>query len=98
MNNNKVIKIAHDIGVSLPSLHTLILAGNRIAEIDDLQGLASLKSLRFLSLVDNPLTKRVDYRLRVIHLLPSLRLLDYRKVSHQVVNTCSYAFVRLCAC
>lgn len=50
----------------------------------DLEPLSSFTSLRYLSLLDNMVSKKKDYRLFVVHLLPSLRLLDFQKITHKV--------------
>jgi U2 small nuclear ribonucleoprotein A' len=42
--------------------------------------LAPLSKLVRLSLLDNPVTKKENYRLYVIHKLPALKLLDFSKV------------------
>ncbi|CAI5990634.1 unnamed protein product [Closterium sp. NIES-65] len=65
----------------LPKLQTLVLANNRLTNLADLDPLASLAhSLTSLSLLDNTVVKKPKYRLYAIHLLPKLRLLDFRKV------------------
>ncbi|KAL7160911.1 hypothetical protein ACSBR2_041536 [Camellia fascicularis] len=48
-----------------------------LVEIDPL---ASLPKLQFLSLLDNNITKKPNYHLYVIHKLKSLRLLDCQYV------------------
>eukprot|EP00850_Spirogloea_muscicola_P014979 SM000111S18802 [mRNA] locus=s111:248307:249843:- [translate_table: standard] len=80
LNNNRVMRISPALGASLPALHTLVLTGNRLQNLADLDGLAALGSLRALSLLDNVVAKKPNYRLYVLHKLPSLRLLDFRKV------------------
>eukprot|EP00850_Spirogloea_muscicola_P019245 SM000187S03862 [mRNA] locus=s187:64028:65688:+ [translate_table: standard] len=82
LNNNRVMRISPALGASLPALHTLVLTGNRLQNLADLDGLAALGSLRALSLLDNVVAKKPNYRLYVLHKLPSLRLLDFRKVKH----------------
>eukprot|EP01062_Namystynia_karyoxenos_P059352 TRINITY_DN50791_c0_g1_i1.p1 TRINITY_DN50791_c0_g1~~TRINITY_DN50791_c0_g1_i1.p1 ORF type:complete len:1553 (+),score=350.22 TRINITY_DN50791_c0_g1_i1:75-4661(+) len=58
---------------SAPCLQTLWLHGNRIQELEALQGLGALQELRCLSLHDNPLQ---GYRRHVATALPGLALLD----------------------
>jgi U2 small nuclear ribonucleoprotein A' len=67
----------------LPKLESLILTNNRLANLNDLDPLATLTTLKYLSLMDNPVTKKQNYRLYVIHLLPTMRVLDFRKVKQK---------------
>lgn len=83
MNNNRITRINPNIGEFLPKLHTLILTSNRLTNLVEIDPLASLPNLKFLSLLDNNITKRPNYRLYVIHKLKSLRLLDFRKVKQK---------------
>ena len=66
----------------------LVLTGNLIQELADLDPLASIKSLRTLSLLHNPVTTRQHYRLYVAFKLPQLRLLDFRKIKVKVSDLC----------
>ncbi|KAJ8536137.1 hypothetical protein K7X08_034538 [Anisodus acutangulus] len=83
MNNNRITRINPNIGEFLPKMHTLILTSNRLTNLVEIDPLASLPKLTFLSLLDNNITKRPNYRLYVIHRLKSLRLLDFRKVKQK---------------
>lgn len=83
MNNNRITRINPNIGEFLPKLHTLILTSNRLTNLVEIDPLVSLPKLKFLSLLDNNITKRPNYRLYVIHKLKSLRLLDFRKVKQK---------------
>ncbi|CAI5476650.1 unnamed protein product [Closterium sp. Yama58-4] len=79
--NNRITRISPQLGTQLPKLQTLVLANNRLTNLADLDPLASLAhSLTSLSLLDNTVIKKPKYRLYAIHLLPKLRLLDFRKV------------------
>ncbi|MBV95513.1 U2 small nuclear ribonucleoprotein A', partial [Eschrichtius robustus] len=46
----------------------------------DLDPLASLKSLTYLSILRNPVTNKKHYRLYVIYKVPQVRVLNFRKV------------------
>ncbi|KAJ3709115.1 hypothetical protein LUZ61_012820 [Rhynchospora tenuis] len=83
INNNRITRINPNIGEFLPNLHTLILTNNRLVNLVEIDPLASLPNLKFLSLLDNNITKKPNYRLYVIHKLKHLRLLDFRKVKHK---------------
>lgn len=80
LNNNRITRINPSIGEFLPKLHTLVLTNNRLVNLAEIDPLASLPKLQFLSLLDNNITKKPNYRLYVIHKLKSLRVLDFKKV------------------
>ncbi|KAK9323700.1 leucine-rich repeat-domain-containing protein [Lipomyces orientalis] len=77
---NRITHISTTIAKSVPNLTTLILTSNSISNLSDLEGLKELTRLTYLSLVNNPITRREHYRLWVIWRLPSVRILDYEKV------------------
>lgn len=83
INNNRITRINPNIGEYLPHLHTLILTNNRLVNLVEIDPLASLPKLRTLSLLDNNITKKPNYRLYVIHRIKGLRLLDFRKVKQR---------------
>ncbi|XP_020210168.1 U2 small nuclear ribonucleoprotein A' [Cajanus cajan] len=82
INNNRITRINPNIGEFLPKLHTLVLTNNRIVNLVEIDPLASLPKLQFLSLLDNNITKKANYRLYVINKLKSLRVLDFKKVKY----------------
>ncbi|CAK9186869.1 unnamed protein product [Ilex paraguariensis] len=83
LNNNRITRINPNIGEFLPKLHSLVLTNNRLTNLVEIDPLASLPKLQFLSLMDNNITKKPNYRLYVIHKLKSLRMLDFRKVKQK---------------
>lgn len=83
INNNRITRINPNIGEFLPKLHTLVLTNNRLVNLVEIDPLASLPKLQFLSLLDNNITKKPNYRLYVIHKLRSLRVLDFKKVRNK---------------
>jgi U2 small nuclear ribonucleoprotein A' len=84
MSNNRIQRIGPALNESLPQLEMLVLTNNNLTQLPDLDPLAALNgSLRNLSLLDNPVTKKPHYRLYVIHKLPRLRVLDFKKVKYQ---------------
>jgi U2 small nuclear ribonucleoprotein A' len=91
LSNNYIFRIG-EIGEYLPNLTTLVLTNNRIASLSEIDHLASLEKLELLSLMDNPLTENVHYRLYVIHKMPSLKSLDFRKVTRQERETAARLF------
>nr|ACO15752.1 U2 small nuclear ribonucleoprotein A [Caligus clemensi] len=80
LNNNRIVRIGENISESLPNLSYLILTNNCLQELADLERLAKIKSLTHLSLMSNPVVSKADYRLYLIHKLPHLRMLDFKKV------------------
>ncbi|CAI0611006.1 unnamed protein product, partial [Linum tenue] len=88
LNNNRITRISSRIGEFLPKLHSLVLTNNRLVNLVEIDPLASLPKLQFLSLLDNNITKRPNYRLYVIFKLKSLRVLDFKKVKAKV-RSCS---------
>ncbi|KAJ4960249.1 hypothetical protein NE237_020159 [Protea cynaroides] len=83
INNNRITRINPNIREYLPKLHTLVLTNNRLVNLVEIDPLASLPKLEFLSLLDNNITKKPNYRLYVIHKLKLLRLLDFKKVKYK---------------
>lgn len=83
INNNRITRINPNIGEFLPKLHTLVLTNNRLVNLVEIDPLTSLPKLQFLSLLDNSITKKPNYRFYVIHKLKSLRVLDFKKVKNK---------------
>ncbi|XP_014256844.1 U2 small nuclear ribonucleoprotein A' [Cimex lectularius] len=83
MNNNRIVRIGDNLGETLPNLESLILTGNMLQELSDIDPLTSLTSLRSLSLMHCPLVTKQHYRHYVAFKLPNLRLLDFRKIKEK---------------
>jgi U2 small nuclear ribonucleoprotein A' len=83
LNNNRITRIGEHLEQNLPNLETLILTGNNLQELGDIDVLSTVTTLRTLSLMRNPLTTRKHYRAYVIHKLPNLVLLDFQKIKLQ---------------
>ncbi|CAN0224714.1 unnamed protein product, partial [Laminaria digitata] len=79
--NNHVSRIALDLGAQLPSLSCLILTNNKLSTLGDLKGLSSCTKLTMLSLLHNEVVNKQYYRLYTINLVPSLKQLDFQKVT-----------------
>jgi len=82
-NNNKIQNVASNLEMYLPQLETLILTNNNIEELYEIDQLASIKTLRVLSLLRNPVASLKHYRLYTIYRIPSLRILDFKKVKEK---------------
>lgn len=83
INNNRIARLSLNVGANLPNLKTLVLTGNRLVNLGDLDALASFPRLEALALLDNLVTKKPHYRLYLVHKLLKLRLLDFRKVKQK---------------
>ncbi|CUS13720.1 unnamed protein product [Tuber aestivum] len=77
---NRISTIQPTLASTLPNLTVLALAANNLSELSDLDPLARFTRLTHLSLLDNPVTRKENYRYWVIWRCPSVRFLDYRKV------------------
>ncbi|CAH8826323.1 unnamed protein product [Trichobilharzia szidati] len=95
LTNNKIARIAEDFGQQLPNLVTLILTGNYLSDLKDLDPLSTCEKLDFLSLLHCPVTMRANYRLYVISRVSSLRFLDYRRVTQAERKLARSMFKRL---
>ncbi|RWS20744.1 U2 small nuclear ribonucleoprotein A'-like protein [Leptotrombidium deliense] len=83
LNNNRISRIGEQLEECIPNLDWLILTNNQIQELGDIDPLSGLTKLEFLTLLNNPVTTKKHYRLYVIHKLPALRILDFRKVKQK---------------
>lgn len=83
LNNNRIFKIGANLEESIPNLERLLLTNNYIQELGELDALSKFKNLKFLSLVNNPVTTKANYRQYAIHRLPNLKVLDFSKVKRR---------------
>ena len=79
--NNRITKIENDFAINCPLLTNLVLTNNKISDFQQIDNIASCKSLQKLYLVDNIVTKMKNYRLYVIYKIPTLRILDYQRIT-----------------
>ena len=79
--NNRISKIEKDFAINCPFLTNLVLTNNKISDFQQIDNIASCKSLQKLYLVDNIVTKLKNYRLYVIYKIPTLRILDYQRIT-----------------
>ncbi|KAG9293333.1 hypothetical protein G9A89_007579 [Geosiphon pyriformis] len=78
--NNRIIRIDPQIANYLPNLTTLVLTNNNITELADLCPLENAHRLQYVSLLDNPVTRKKWYRSWVIWKIPSVRVLDFKRI------------------
>jgi len=83
LSNNRITRIGKNLEKAIPNLEILVLSNNRITNLSDLDPLATLPKLKNLSLLENAVTKKPDYRLYVISRLKQLKVLDFRKVKEK---------------
>jgi len=77
---NRVTNIQPNLAASIPNLTTLVLNSNNFAELADLDPLRHFTKLTHLVLMENPVTRKENYRSWVIWRVPTVRFLDYQKV------------------
>ncbi|KAJ9623239.1 U2 snRNP complex subunit [Taxawa tesnikishii (nom. ined.)] len=77
---NRISSIDARVTNNIPNLKTLVLTQNQISELADLDPLAGLRKLTHLTLIDNPVTSKENYRYWVLYRCPSVRFLDFQKV------------------
>jgi len=80
LNNNRIVRVAENLEAMLPQLDTLVMTNNAIQELGDIDNLSTIKSLRHISLLRNPVTSKKHYRFYIINKLPQVRVIDFRKV------------------
>ncbi|KAK2555046.1 U2 small nuclear ribonucleoprotein A' [Acropora cervicornis] len=83
LNNNRICRIAEDLEQSLPQLESIIMTSNNMQELKELDSLKSVQTLRYLSLLRNPVTNKPHYRLYVINKIPQLRVLDFQRIKQR---------------
>ncbi|XP_065173519.1 U2 small nuclear ribonucleoprotein A'-like [Atheta coriaria] len=81
LNNNRIMRLGEHLEEHIPNMETIVLTGNQIEELGDIDPLTTLEKLTCLSLLHNPVTAKPHYRLYIIHKFPNLRLLDFRKIT-----------------
>ncbi|NXI52951.1 LRC72 protein, partial [Chloroceryle aenea] len=83
LNNNELTDISGALK-HLCALQILLLHNNQLTKlgktVKELKGMISLQTL---NLFHNPLAQDLDYRLYVIHFLPSVQLLDRKSVTQR---------------
>ncbi len=79
--NNRISKIEKDFAINCPFLTNLVLTNNKISDFEQIDNIASCRSLEKLYLLDNMVTKLKNYRAYVIYKIPTLRILDFQRVT-----------------
>ncbi|KAJ4300181.1 U2 snRNP complex subunit [Collariella sp. IMI 366227] len=89
---NRIAAIQSTLPTAIPNLRNLVLAGNSLGELADLDVLGKFAGLTHLVLVDNPVTKKENYRYWVLWRCPTVRFLDYQKVKDAERNKAKELF------
>lgn len=77
-------RISEGLEECLPNLESIILTGNLIQELGDIDVLSKLTHLRYLSLLYNPVQSKPHYRQYIAYKLPQLKVLDFNKIKKKV--------------
>ena len=78
-SNNYISKVGN-LGEHLQSITVLVLTNNKIQDLTEINNIATLKKLEHLSLLDNPVMLKQNYRNYVIYKMPTLKSLDFQKI------------------
>uniref|UniRef100_A0A7S1ADE8 Uncharacterized protein n=1 Tax=Noctiluca scintillans TaxID=2966 RepID=A0A7S1ADE8_NOCSC len=79
--NNRISRISHDCFEAIPNIVSMVLTGNKLEKLADLEPLLGLQHLERLSLLDNPVTKVKHYRpYMIIKCSKTLRFLDFNRI------------------
>jgi U2 small nuclear ribonucleoprotein A' len=78
--NNRITRIDPQIFEFLPNLTTLVLTNNNVTELSDLEPLSGCRRLQYISLLDNPVTRKQWYRSWIIWKVKSVRVLDFKRI------------------
>jgi U2 small nuclear ribonucleoprotein A' len=83
LSNNRLVKFSKNLVKYIPNLKVLIANNNNLTNIGDLDPLKDLE-LTDLCLLDNPVYLLNYYRLYLIHSIPSLKTLDFKRIKEKV--------------
>ncbi|KAK4166066.1 leucine-rich repeat-domain-containing protein [Cladorrhinum sp. PSN259] len=89
---NRISAIHPNLPTSIPNLRHLVLTGNNLSELADLDVLGRFPRLQHLTLMENPVTKKENYRYYVLWRCPSVRFLDFQKVKDAERNKAKELF------
>lgn len=81
--NNSVSRISKGLGQMVPRLKVVDLTGNQLRYLSEVRNLAEFKDLEHLSLCGNPVIHKPLYRLFMLYCIPSLKFLDFQRITAQ---------------
>lgn len=94
LTNNHISKI-ENVAESFPNLENLVLIGNRLTDLTELDNLSYSRNLTRLYLMENKVTQAPNYRLYAIHRLPGLKVLDFQRVREEERQLAEQLFGKL---
>ena len=59
------------------------MANNELKDFVDIQPLSGFKKLEYLTLSGNPIASQKNYRFYVINAIPTLRVMDFKRISRK---------------
>ena len=59
------------------------MANNELKDFADIQPLSGFKKLDYVVLSGNPIASQKNYRFYVINAIPTLRVMDYKRISQK---------------
>lgn len=85
LGNNRIARIGNGLAASLPNLIILVLTGNSIQNVADLNlnELGKFKNLEVLSVVDNPVENVKGIRDMVVKAIPTMKMFNFHKIKEQ---------------
>ncbi|ANZ77374.1 BA75_05045T0 [Komagataella pastoris] len=89
---NSVRSIQSNFVQNVPNVESIVLIDNKIKSLTSLEPLVQAKRLKNLYLMGNPVTSHKYYRLWVIWRLPSLKVLDFKKIKDKERTQASELF------
>lgn len=83
VGSNRIRSIHRGLADSLPNLEILVLTGNLISSVEELNvtELARFKKLYTLSYLDNPVASDASVRSLLVHRIPTLRFINFARVT-----------------
>ncbi|XP_033252194.1 probable U2 small nuclear ribonucleoprotein A' [Drosophila miranda] len=76
-------KTKNGLEAVVPNLSSIILTGNNLQELSDLEPLGSFTKLETICLLINPVSTKTNYREYMAYKFPHMRLLDFRKIKQK---------------
>lgn len=80
LTNNRIKQLS-DLSETLPNIQNIFLMNNKVGDLKQVAKLGTCTKLQRLVLVNNLVTELPNYRIQVIARIPSLRILDFNKVT-----------------
>jgi len=89
LTNNHISKI-DNISDAFPNLENLVLLGNKLSDLREIDNLSYCRNLTRLYMLNNTFTEVValhsedpNYRYYVIHRIPNLKVLDFQRIKQE---------------